>query len=297
MIGRFASGAMIFLGLAGVAAAADLPTNKAPPPAPPLPVFTWTGFYVGGFLGGGWTDPVKTPDGANPTTVVGLTTYPPGVPVSCDGGTPGLKTGCVAHYGLNPSLIVGATGGYNYQFGKAVAGLEGEFGYVRLSGSGAMPYQGGTPCGAATNPCVTSTSTSVGNAYGVLAARLGVTGDAFNPAWSWGDHTLFYVKAGAALTEMATAEYSAGSVATGALPFNLSSGQKDVWGAAVGAGVEWAIDQHWSLKADYEYLGFRGPATGCGVLPVGANGQNGTWCTSTALNGVQMAKLGVNYRF
>jgi outer membrane immunogenic protein len=37
-------------GNAGSAAAADLPSRRPPPPvayAPPLPIFTWTGFYVG----------------------------------------------------------------------------------------------------------------------------------------------------------------------------------------------------------------------------------------------------------
>ena len=42
-------------GLAGSAFAADLP-SAAPPPiyVPPLPIFTWTGVYVGGQVGYGW---------------------------------------------------------------------------------------------------------------------------------------------------------------------------------------------------------------------------------------------------
>lgn len=43
---------------AGAAQAADLPSRKAPPPAyvPPPPMITWTGFYVGLNLGGGWQE-------------------------------------------------------------------------------------------------------------------------------------------------------------------------------------------------------------------------------------------------
>ncbi len=50
----------------GTATAADLPVRVAPPTVPPVayvaPVYNWSGFYVGGHLGGGfadssWSDP------------------------------------------------------------------------------------------------------------------------------------------------------------------------------------------------------------------------------------------------
>ena len=42
----------------GSAFAADLPSQKGPPPVyvPPPPVLTWTGFYAGLNIGGGWQD-------------------------------------------------------------------------------------------------------------------------------------------------------------------------------------------------------------------------------------------------
>jgi outer membrane immunogenic protein len=44
------------IALTGSAAfAADLP-SRAPPPVyfPPVPIFTWTGIYIGGQVGGAW---------------------------------------------------------------------------------------------------------------------------------------------------------------------------------------------------------------------------------------------------
>src|SRR5947209_15104308 len=61
----FASVAGAALGSGVPANAADLgtrPVYKAPPVIAPVPIFTWTGCYIGGHLGGGWgrkdvTDP------------------------------------------------------------------------------------------------------------------------------------------------------------------------------------------------------------------------------------------------
>ena len=49
------------------ARAADLPL-KAPPPAPLLP--SWTGFYVGGQIGGGWNDRTVNYAGNDPVAVL-----------------------------------------------------------------------------------------------------------------------------------------------------------------------------------------------------------------------------------
>jgi len=54
----FAIVPLVLLGAPGLAAAADLSTPyKAPPAAPaPIPYYNWTGFYIGGNIGGGFND-------------------------------------------------------------------------------------------------------------------------------------------------------------------------------------------------------------------------------------------------
>src|SRR5215471_10604661 len=59
MKGIWGSGAAALLLLSSSAFAADLPIRKAPPPLP-IPVYNWTGFYIGGNLGGAWEDTTLT---------------------------------------------------------------------------------------------------------------------------------------------------------------------------------------------------------------------------------------------
>jgi outer membrane immunogenic protein len=115
MIRRF------LLPLAGLAAAApalaaDLPYRQGPPPveAPIVPLFTWTGIYLGGQIGYGWgTDT--------------LTVFPAGF------GTNFTPNG----------IVGGAHAGYNYQINQFVAGIEGDIegtGISRTFSPGGVVY-------------------------------------------------------------------------------------------------------------------------------------------------------------
>ncbi|MBM3578124.1 MAG: porin family protein [Alphaproteobacteria bacterium] len=91
------------------ASAADLPSRMEPPPAyiPPPPMFTWTGFYAGLNLGGGWLD-------------------------RDDGNW--LFAGGASNTG---GVIGGAQIGYNYQFTPLlVAGLETDLQGSSVGGNG-----------------------------------------------------------------------------------------------------------------------------------------------------------------
>ena len=106
------------LGLATGALAADLPSRRAPAPiVAAVPVFTWTGFYVGVNAGYGWQDnndgSVFVPAGTIPGTGAGTIVY------GDDNGD---------------GFVGGAQVGYNYQIGSFVVGLEGDIQYADFGG-------------------------------------------------------------------------------------------------------------------------------------------------------------------
>jgi outer membrane immunogenic protein len=88
------------IALATQAFAADLP-SRAPPPVyvPPAPIFTWTGFYLGGQVGYGW--------GTERANV----TFP--------------AAGTLFNSFSAQGVIGGGHIGYNYQVNQWVIGLEG----------------------------------------------------------------------------------------------------------------------------------------------------------------------------
>ena len=103
------------LGLATGALAADLPSRRAAP-APiiaAVPVFTWTGFYVGVNAGYGWN--------ANDSITVGGVRFD----LDDEGG-----------------FVGGAQAGYNYQIGSFVVGLEGDIQYADFGGDDRFDFDG-----------------------------------------------------------------------------------------------------------------------------------------------------------
>lgn len=287
---RSALAAAIIIAVSLPAGAADLPV-KAPPA--PAATFSWTGIYVGGFLGGAReAGTYSTPDAICQTGPGGCNGAPGQIFFQGAGSTP-------ATYDLNSSVIGGITSGINWQSGRAVLGFESETGYIHMSGTGRLLTNGPVPCNPATPlapPCSNySASSTLGNWYAAFTARTGITGDWLLPGG--GDRTLLYVKAGPALTRFSTgvnaANFPGGTFAT----LNLS-GAQDVWGVAAGGGAEWAFATNWSLKAEYEYLGFDRTVQACGLASsaAGVPIPNAPYCTSTQMHGVHTAKVGINWK-
>ena len=111
---------LLLASVAGVALAAGAPANaadlgtrmpvKAPPMVAPVPVFTWTGFYVGGHIGYLW----------------GHTRIEE------------AETGALITLGPTNGVVGGVLGGANWQIGPLVLGGEADIGWSNAHGNGAV---------------------------------------------------------------------------------------------------------------------------------------------------------------
>jgi outer membrane immunogenic protein len=239
--------------MVGAASAADLPL------APPA--FSWTGCYLGGFLGGAWTEGVTISNGYAQL---------PGFPNSAWG------------YSLSNSLIGGGTLGCNWQpVGTPwVLGIEGELGSIHMTGAGSDPQ-------FLLGPNLLSASAKIGDWYGLVTGRAGLSFD----------RLLFYVKAGAAFVdETATVTHPEFAGVTPAVIAAANNKNNVYW--TLGGGVEWAFAGNWTVKAEYMFIGTDNnlscafnPGDG-GLIPAG------TYCWKhSGLDGINTAKIGLNYLF
>ncbi|HKS75669.1 MAG TPA: outer membrane beta-barrel protein [Terriglobales bacterium] len=248
------------------ASAADMAV-KAPPP--PVAVFNWTGFYIGGFVGGAVAD--GDAFASEPTN------------------TPGFYngTGLGTSYGLGSSFNGGGTVGYNWQRpgSNFVLGIEGEVGYLHLAGS--RQDVNARAANLALNDSVDSTR--LGDWYGVIASRAG---------WAV-DRALFYVKGGAAFVNhtYSFTDNCIGAGAPGCGPgfLVINRGNDTQFTYAVGAGVEYAFNNNWSVKGEYLYLGTQKSYTSSATSVAAPAGVLFTNTNSDP--GIHTAKIGVNYRW
>lgn len=210
----FAAAALIAVTSAS-ASAADLGPRytKAPVMAP---VWSWTGFYIGGHVGGGWSDGDAT------ATVAGFGPFD------------------TARLGGNGSGVVGGGQiGYNWQFAPNwVLGIEGDISGTGIRKSSAAPITlGGGPIGAAfTHEADRNIDwmASVRGRFGYAADR-------------W----LVYVTGGAAW-----ADINYRTNLTGFGLFNSGNFNTTKSGWTVGGGAEYAFANNWTARLEYLYYDF-----------------------------------------
>ena len=124
MLKQFFLGSTLMISAVGTGFAADLPAYPAPAMYDPIPVYNWTGFYVGGLIGGVHAKFTNSSTNAGP-----------------GGDAGGFTIGATAGYNhqLNPSWAVGIETDVSYQDIEAKSSGAGSFeedwmGTLRLRG-------------------------------------------------------------------------------------------------------------------------------------------------------------------
>lgn len=270
---------------ATLAHAADLPrpVYKAAPAIVPAQ-FSWTGFYIGGHAGAA-RGRAETDGYAGDLFPPFLTTPPGAVPLL----VLGLAGTLPATSAQNTSWLAGGQIGYNWQAGAFVFGVEADASGTGLRMTG-ITSNTRFP-GTATSQVVTLTTTTDIDWMASFRGRLGLAAG----------RALFYVTGGGAVADIDVANgvtlvNGPGiAIPAGAFASPLISSSTTRFGWTVGAGIEWAFADQWSLAGEYRYSDFGRVTTGFSIPDgLGTAFANGT--TSTRVK-VDQATLRLNYRF
>lgn len=244
--------------------AADLPSRRAPPVyvPPPVPLFSWTGFYVGGDVGYAFgkdsVRQVPAPNGIGPAIY-----YQDGNP---NGTTGGMHIGYNFSTQSLPVLGQFAGGLSGLPF---IGGFGGAGGVVGVEGDvQGTDYRSQQTFGA-------FNETSRNEINGTVRGRVGIAVD----------RALFFATGGVAFAQFQNS-YAAPAFA----PFYQQLTTTRV-GYVVGGGVEYAVTTQFSLRAQYLYLNYGKytdvPTTG--GLPVGS--------TFSHHDTTQRVTVGFSYKF
>ena len=227
----------------------------------------WSGWYVGGNLGGVWGEGTATVRAAQGTGAVGIN--PLDVTAINNASLSGSKS--------NSGFTGGVEGGYNWVGQGWLFGIESDWGFMDISNGASRTVQ--SPL--LINPPINFTlSQDVKTDWiWTLRPRLGfITGN-------W----LFYGTVGLAVTDIkSTLHFSDTSSATHTVTSD-SSGTQSGW--IGGVGVAYAFSPQWSFKGEWLYTDF-------GTVSASRTSSDGfVTATSDASVKGNLFRVGVDYRF
>ena len=265
--------AVAFSALLGVdaATAADLPVKALPPIAP---IFNWTGFYIGGNVGGEWGH-YSDPFAAGGTTAFGVTAPAVTIPLAS-----------------NPSSFTGGGQiGYRWQQpgSQWVGGVEADFNWVDLKSTQTLTAAQLPPTNLTFVPGDSLLAKT--NFQSSIRGSLGLTFD----------RLLWYFTSGVAFANtQASANFIPTTAAGIAFPASSGSQTKTLVGGTIGTGLAYAVDKNWDIGGEYRFTSYASSDFGLGsVAAIGTPG--GLFATvpaSTHLNlTTNEVRFRVNYRF
>jgi outer membrane immunogenic protein len=270
------------------AMAADMAPHMAVKAPPPTPVFSWTGFYIGGNFGYGWGSANNSNNSSSPCPVCLVAPLPDFATLSANEAN-----------GVN-GVIGGAQVGYNWQITNYLFGIEADFQGSGQNGTNTSASAFFLPIaffgGASTPSSTTVANTTKLEWFGTARGRVGYVVD------NW----LVYATGGLAYADIKVSGVvnPATIVALAPnVPFTVGdSATKTGW--VVGAGVESALSTNWSWKIEYLYMDF-GNVTATGTVPAQGCLGNALACNPTSAGSSRfnteftdsIVRVGLNYRF
>lgn len=271
-----------------IASAADLP--RAAPvyaPPPPAPVYSWTGFYVGGNIGYGWG-----------SRTVNFTPNDQNAFLSSCGGAFGSTCASPVSFDTN-GVLGGLEAGYNWQFNRNwLVGIETDFNWSRIKGTGTDSFLIVPALFPGPSNFVASQNLEW---FGTVRGRLG-----FLPT----TNLLVYGTGGFAygrVHENVTLNAQPGVNSTIAgFSFDCVSGPNCFFGSSsrmatgwtAGGGLEYALSNNISVKGEYLYTSLGGGdsirAVGSETNPVASPSSFTAAFNRTSFN---VVRVGLDYKF
>lgn len=237
----------------------------------------WTGFYIGGNLGGAWG---RSDFSTNPNC--------PPQPVDavfCNVGSPnGLAVAAAGSSRLSSNGFTGGVqAGYNRQAGAVVWGAEADFNFLDLRKSVANAGTFPAPFLGTQFTLAEDVRTSW---LATVRGRMGVT---VMP------NVLLYATGGLAITDSKLASAYGDNAVDNVFPGGTGSasmsGVRMGWTA--GGGLEWMLARNWTLKAEYLYLAFASKSFAVPLTNTPAFSQ--TMFVDSDFS-AQVARVGFNYK-
>jgi outer membrane immunogenic protein len=256
------------------ALAADLALKAPPPPAPPPCV--WCGWYVG--LNAGWIGSANDTI-TNTFTDAGFGGFGGGAAVGAFPFTVSDR---------NSGFLGGAQTGYNWQPNSNwVVGLEAD-----IDGIGAKKTTNVVFPGNVFFLPNTQTYTREADWLSTVRGRVGVLATPQFLLFATGGLAVGEVKVGSSVS----CPTYAPPCSTEASTTNTTSKTEAGW--TVGAGAEWMVAPHWSVKAEYLYVDLgRENSTLTYIYGPGGALTTPSTMTSSVRNTYNIARAGVNLHF
>lgn len=207
--------AAILIATTAAGSAADLGPRYAKAP-PIIDTWSWTGFYVGAHVGGGW--------GTTESTLTSIALFP----------APPVNFNLPLSQNSRSGFLGGGQVGYNWQNGWVVLGVQGDI--------AALDVKGTTPC------LVVLSCTAKSDWLATVSGRIGgVVADRT---------LLYVKGGGAWMNTTHSASAPGGIGGGGAGLTQLTSVESTSWGWLLGMGVEYMFAKNWTGFLEYNYIDF-----------------------------------------